>query len=761
MKKKNKIIGFGFILSANIAICSTQLVSCKNLSQLSEQDVASNSNNAISKTSETNNDKKRVQSLSKPSSNQSTEHETANKTTKPSQSETMSDQTEKQTQQLTHPLTKLTPASPVTSEIKIKDPTIKPDLQANEANNVSKSEKQELNTDSSKPLKNDPKQELVLQIPKVENSEINNAILSARHTGFNYYSQPDYHFGKNAEELIKDQELKLELLDKQNEPVEGVKWYVRIYYPNDVVYELKNNLNKDTGLVYVNDNTIKGFNDTDKEKNVEVWGEYQGGLYQLKVKIWNHKQSQNIAEYNQSLKRVKELSQSWHHLSPLQRALKAYEWLCNNVRYQEGQYLGDDQTAYSAIIGLASVCTGYAKGFKMFMDELKIPNILLTGDVGSEKHIWNMIELDDGWYHVDATWGAKKLGRDVNYNYFLVNDYDLKIQNRKYNNRFPFNQMGQKYRAYKLNNFITSEEDIKKIINKQLMLKTNNNILQLHTPYTKQFEPTVKNVIEKMFQQRSNPYAKRNPEMNMVKYEYFLPKLENSNIKSVNLTIEKHTNSKSSYILKINKNEKVDLNNENIFVEGAFIKSIENYDNHTLVYLYNFDDLKNQNIKINVYKIGYDFKYEQKTFTFDVLQQSKPEGLFVGNDNKSGKIINVDETIEYRIDVGVWQSVQGTSINLNETGTKTVSLRKKANATHLLSEVQVIKPFKPRDLDREIKIYNGYVTGVDNSMQYRVKGTDKWIDIRGNKILLPSGTYDFWIKPGNGNLAGEIYTLQV
>ncbi len=74
--------------------------------------------------------------------------------------------------------------------------------------------------------------------------------------------------------------------------------------------------------------------------------------------------------------------------------------------------------AYSALIPNDSynpVCEGYSKAFKMVLDEMRIPCVLII----SATHMWNAVKMDDGlWYLVDLTWDD---GSDTPcWDYFLV-----------------------------------------------------------------------------------------------------------------------------------------------------------------------------------------------------------------------------------------------------------------------------------------------------------------------------------------------------
>ena len=66
---------------------------------------------------------------------------------------------------------------------------------------------------------------------------------------------------------------------------------------------------------------------------------------------------------------------------------------------------------------LKPVCEGYARAFKLICDALEIPCVLVSGNANSEKHMWNYVQMENGyWYAVDVTWNDST-GKN---GYFLV-----------------------------------------------------------------------------------------------------------------------------------------------------------------------------------------------------------------------------------------------------------------------------------------------------------------------------------------------------
>ncbi|MCM1388147.1 MAG: hypothetical protein NC231_12535 [Bacillus sp. (in: Bacteria)] len=79
-----------------------------------------------------------------------------------------------------------------------------------------------------------------------------------------------------------------------------------------------------------------------------------------------------------------------------------------------------NQSAYSALVNGRTVCAGYARAYQYMMQQLGIPCYYCTGYAG-EKHAWNIVALDDGYYNVDATWDDTGEGT---YDYFNKSDSD-------------------------------------------------------------------------------------------------------------------------------------------------------------------------------------------------------------------------------------------------------------------------------------------------------------------------------------------------
>lgn len=83
-------------------------------------------------------------------------------------------------------------------------------------------------------------------------------------------------------------------------------------------------------------------------------------------------------------------------------------------------YAEMNQSAYSAIVNGETVCAGYARAFQYLLQQLGIPCYYCTG-YADERHAWNIVALDDGYYNVDVTWDDEAKS---NYDFFNKTDGD-------------------------------------------------------------------------------------------------------------------------------------------------------------------------------------------------------------------------------------------------------------------------------------------------------------------------------------------------
>ncbi len=154
-------------------------------------------------------------------------------------------------------------------------------------------------------------------------------------------------------------------------------------------------------------------------------------------------------KFNAKLSAAIEGMNLWQ-LSDYKKYRTIYEFICNNVVYDEDAYAflrtnGHIQsqipyTAYAALMNGKAVCAGYSRLFYAMCKYVGLPVEYVSGTAngrnGWGNHAWNFVKLNGEWYQVDVTWDAgdsperwryflKGLGGDFSQSHILSNDTHL------------------------------------------------------------------------------------------------------------------------------------------------------------------------------------------------------------------------------------------------------------------------------------------------------------------------------------------------
>lgn len=85
---------------------------------------------------------------------------------------------------------------------------------------------------------------------------------------------------------------------------------------------------------------------------------------------------------------------------------KIHDYIINNTKYDSKKIdnIHDatykSNTAYGLLYENYAVCSGYTDTMAIFLDKFNITNV----KVATAKHVWNLVYLDNKWYHLDLTW---------------------------------------------------------------------------------------------------------------------------------------------------------------------------------------------------------------------------------------------------------------------------------------------------------------------------------------------------------------------
>ena len=111
-----------------------------------------------------------------------------------------------------------------------------------------------------------------------------------------------------------------------------------------------------------------------------------------------------------------------------------HDYIINTTKYDKSH---DDnnksETAFGALINGYSICGGYTDAMELMLERLNIESY----KVSSSTHIWNAVNLNDKWYHIDLTWDdpVTENGTDIlDDSFFLIDTKKLlEIEPKEHN----------------------------------------------------------------------------------------------------------------------------------------------------------------------------------------------------------------------------------------------------------------------------------------------------------------------------------------
>ncbi|MFC4099468.1 transglutaminase domain-containing protein [Paenibacillus xanthanilyticus] len=112
-----------------------------------------------------------------------------------------------------------------------------------------------------------------------------------------------------------------------------------------------------------------------------------------------------------------------------QKVKAIHDWIVLRLAYDENlaRY-----TAYEALTQGKAVCQGYALLNQRMLAAAGIESRIVEGQVDSGSHVWNLVQLEDGWHHVDATWDdpLPDKPRQAGSKYLLISDEEIRKDHR-------------------------------------------------------------------------------------------------------------------------------------------------------------------------------------------------------------------------------------------------------------------------------------------------------------------------------------------
>lgn len=159
---------------------------------------------------------------------------------------------------------------------------------------------------------------------------------------------------------------------------------------------------------------------------------YQGNdtVVQLYSYISAGECSQSVAKLNAKVSRI--VSALPADLSEFDRELYLYDTVAKNCSYDDAAAANSDlwqsYTAYGALADGKAVCEGYSRAMQYLLSYANMECRLITGEGQNALHMWNLVNVNNAWYHLDATWSDDD--QMMSHNYFNLNDSVIGIDHK-------------------------------------------------------------------------------------------------------------------------------------------------------------------------------------------------------------------------------------------------------------------------------------------------------------------------------------------
>lgn len=138
-----------------------------------------------------------------------------------------------------------------------------------------------------------------------------------------------------------------------------------------------------------------------------------------------------ISEYNAEIEAALELIDP--SMTDFEAEVVLTDYITDKCTYSALSEDMLESTAYGALVKGQAVCDGYAYAVKELLTAAYIDTIIVFGTANDTEHVWNMVNIDSNYYHLDVTWNDsdKPKDKDVHFHgYFNLSDSEISADHR-------------------------------------------------------------------------------------------------------------------------------------------------------------------------------------------------------------------------------------------------------------------------------------------------------------------------------------------
>lgn len=149
-------------------------------------------------------------------------------------------------------------------------------------------------------------------------------------------------------------------------------------------------------------------------------------------------------------------------LSEYEKEITIHDRLSYDVQYSKLEELPRAyHTAEGTLLENIGVCDSFSKALQLIYNKAGIDSIIVLGALDNSAHAWNLVKIEDEWYHVDLTSSHSIYDETgiVNHAYFNLTSEDVKKFSSIDNEEMLPKSNSYNYNYYNYNNLRINEND--------------------------------------------------------------------------------------------------------------------------------------------------------------------------------------------------------------------------------------------------------------------------------------------------------------
>lgn len=182
--------------------------------------------------------------------------------------------------------------------------------------------------------------------------------------------------------------------------------------------------------------------------------------------------------------KITEYTNDLENKSEFEKELYIHDKLADAVKYSKDEELPRQyHTAEGALLEGIGVCDSFTKALQLLYDRVGIDSIIVLGTLDGSPHAWNLVKLEDSWYHVDLTSSHSIYNETgiINHAYFNLTTSGMKKMATIDDENLIPSANNDKYNYYVYNDLIIKEnEDLDNRLNDIVGKAKDTNYIEFY-----------------------------------------------------------------------------------------------------------------------------------------------------------------------------------------------------------------------------------------------------------------------------------------